>query len=245
MLFKRFFTLSSIIALLICFQATSAMSQILKIGYVEFPPMTYTDQNGQPSGFIIDIGIKTLEKAGFEWSAISLPANRLANLLAAGDIHVWLGLDTLPQLKNTTLVSKAVIAHLILRAYTIGNKPPITNKEDLKGKTLLILRGYSYGGWVTFIKNPANNIKYLEFDTHEKAFHRLEKLSKRIQDIYLLDYKHPSDAVLQKQNIPGIQYSQIVSLDMHFIISKKLNGAQGILKRIEAAYQQLLQSGAL
>jgi len=220
-----------------------AFSQTLKIGYVEFPPMTYTDQNGQPAGYIMDIAVKSLEKAGFDWTAVTLPAKRMAKSLATGKIQVWIGLATMPQFKGTTHVGKTVVEQLILRAYTIGDNPPIRKQRDLPGKTLLILRGYSYGGWITFIKNPANRIQYLEFDSHEAAFQRLEKLSKRIPEIYLLDYKHPSETVLRKRALPDIRFSQISTLDMYFVVTRKMDGAKAVLDRIETAFQQLSASG--
>jgi polar amino acid transport system substrate-binding protein len=221
-----------------------AFSQTLKVGYVEFPPMTYTGRDGQPAGYIMEIAVKSLEKAGFEWTAVSLPAKRMAKSLAAGNIQVWLGLATLPQFKGTTHVGRTVVEQLILRAYTIGSNPPIRKRQDLLGKTLLILRGYSYGGWITFIKDPANKIQYLEFDSHEEAFKRLEKLSGRIPEIYLLDYEHPSETVLRKLNLPDIQFNQISSLDMHFVVTRKMDGAKAILDRIETAFQQLSASGS-
>jgi polar amino acid transport system substrate-binding protein len=224
--------------------AAPAFAQTLKIGYVEFPPMTYTDRNGQPAGYVMDIALKSLEKAGFEWTAVSLPAKRLAKSLAAGNIQVWLGLATLPQFKGTTHVGKTVVEQLILRAYTIGSKPPVRKRRDLLGKTLLILRGYSYGGWITFIKDPANKIQHLEFDSHAGAFKRLEKLSRRIPEIYLLDYKHPSETVLKKLDLPGIRFNQISSLDMHFVVTRKMDGAKAVLDRIENAFQQLSASGS-
>jgi len=192
----------------------------------------------------MDIAFKSLEKAGFEWTAISLPAKRMAKSLAAGNIQVWLGLATLPQFKGTTYVGKTVVEQLILRAYTIGNKPPVRKRQDLLGKTLLILRGYSYGGWITFIKDPANKIQYLEFDSHEGAFRRLEKLAKRIPEIYLLDYEHPSETVLRKLKLPDIQFDQVSSLDMHFVVTRKMDGAKAVLDRIENAFQQLSASGS-
>lgn len=244
MAFKKniIYSVVAVIVSVICVLPSSA--QTLKIGYVEFPPMTYTDKNGQAAGFIIDIAARSLEKAGFEWSAISLPAKRMANSLVTGNIHVWLGLATMEQFNGTTFVGKSVVEQLVLRAYTMGDKPPILTQQDLQGKTLLLLRGYSYGGWSSFIKDPANKINYLEFDSHTKAFERLEKLSQKIPETYLLDYKHPSEVVLLELDIDGIQFNQVSSFDMHFIVTRKLDGAENILSRIETAYQQLRSSGS-
>ena len=243
MISKNFFIATFILLLLSGINGTPAFSQTLRIGYVEFPPMTYTDQNGEPAGLLMESAIKTMEKAGFDWEAVSLPANRIGSLMATGHIHVWLGLDTLPQFNGNTHVGAAVLEKLTLRAYTIGHKPPIHNRQDLNGKTILILRGYSYGGWTSYIKDPTNDIRYLEFNTHEKAFERLRILSKRIDNLYLLNYKHPSDIVLQKLALPDIQFNQISSLNMHFVVTKKMAGAKAILERIETAFQQLAASG--
>lgn len=207
--------------------------------------MTYTDSHGQPAGFILDIAARSLEKAGFDWTAVSLPAKRLADSLAAGSVQVWLGLTTLPNFKDSTHAGKVVIKQLILKAYTIGDNRPIRDQQDLLGKTLIILRGYSYGGWINFIKDPTNNIGYLEFDSREKAYNRLEKLSKRIPDAYLLDYKYPSETVLSNLDLPNIRSNLISVLDMHFVVTRKMDGAKAILERIETAFQQLSASGAL
>jgi polar amino acid transport system substrate-binding protein len=219
-------------------------SQPLKIGYVEFPPMTYTDNNGMPAGYIMDIAVKSLEKAGFEWTAVSLPPKRMVKSLATGLTQVWLGLATMPQFKGTTYVGKTVVEQLILRAYTIGNNPPIRKYQDLSGKTILLLRGYSYGDWITFIKDPANKVRYLELDSHVGAFKRLKKLSTRIPEIYLLDYKHPSETVLRQMDLPDIRFNQISTLDIHFVVTRKMDGAKAILDRIETAFQELSAAGA-
>lgn len=239
----KIFILASIILYFSISFVSTIYSQELIIGYVEFPPMTYTDQKGKPAGYIMDIATKSLEKAGFTWDAVSLPASKLSKLLTIGKIHVWLGLKTMPGFTDNTYISETVVEKLTLRAYTIGNKPPIHSLQDLKGKTLLILRGYSYGGWTRYIKDPANNIRYLEIQSHERAFSRLEKLSKRIDELYLLDYKHPSDKVLQKLELKNIKFNQVSSLDMHFVVTKHMHRAQAVLTKIEKAYTQLSEAG--
>lgn len=206
--------------------------------------MIYTDKDGQPAGFILDMATKSIEKAGFGWSAVSLPTKRLAKSVATGEVQLWVGLPTLPHFEGNTYVGQAVVEKLILRAYTIGNNPPILEAQDLHGKTILILRGYSYGGWIKYIKDPDNNIEHLEIDSHENAFKRLEKLSTRIPNTYLLDYKNPSVSVLSKLDIPDIQYNQISSLDMHFVVTKNMDNAETVLERIETAFLELSAAGA-
>jgi len=217
------------------------MSQTIKIGYIEFPPMTYTDGQGHPAGIIIDITSKTLKKAGYQWTAKSLPTKRMAKMLTEGDIQLWIGLSTLPEFKGKTYVGKSVVKKLILRAYTIGKRKPIYKQVDLIGKTVLILRGYSYGGWINFIKDPLNQVRFIEFDSHKGAFKGLKLLSKNNKTCYLLNYKHPSEIVLESTNDQNIQYNDISSFNIHFVVTQKMPRAKAVLDDIENAFLQLQQ----
>lgn len=216
-----------------------ASSRTIKIGYVEFPPMTYTDEHGNPSGVIIDITSKTLKKAGYHWTAKSLPAKRLAKMLTNGDVQLWIGLSTLPEFKGKTYVGNSVVKKLQLRAYTIGKRKPILTTNDLIGQTILILRGYSYGGWINFIKDPENQIDYLEFNSHKSAFKWLDVCSKKTLPCYLLNYKHPSEIVLRSANFQNIQYNEISELNIHFVVTKQMDDAAVVLDKIEQAFLQL------
>ncbi len=118
-------------------------------------------------------------------------------------------------------------------------------KEDLIGKTILILRGYSYGGWINFIKDPLNQVRFVEFDSHEDAFRGLNLFSQKQKACYLLNYKHPSEIVLKTKNYPNIQFNDISSLNIHFVVTKKMNEAKAVLDRIENAFLQLQNDGAL
>lgn len=234
-----------VLSFLICCVSSLAFSQTIKIGYIEFPPMTYTDGQGNPAGIVIDITSKTLKKAGYKWTAQSLPTNRMAEMLTQGHVQLWIGLSTLPQFKDKTYVGEAIVEKLILRAYTKGKREPILKQEDLLGKTLLILRGYSYGGWINFIKDPINQINFIEFDSHEEAFKGLKIFSKGKKNCYLLNYKHPSDILLKTQNFPGIQFNDISSLNIHFVVTRQMHGAKIVLDKIETAFLKLQEDGVL
>ncbi|MCG8685255.1 MAG: hypothetical protein MI892_10295 [Desulfobacterales bacterium] len=240
---KKWYSL--LFSFLLLFIYSSAISQTIKIGYVEFPPMTYTGEHGRPAGIIIDITSKSLEKAGFQWTARSLPAKRLAKTLVKGDIHLWIGLTTLPEFKGTTYIGESVVEKLVLRAYTIGERKPILQQQDLFRRTILILRGYSYGGWIHYIKDPANQVTYLEFDSHENAFKSLSLFAKKGKHYYLLDYKHPSEMVLRSHQFEDIQFNDISSFDIHFVVTKNMDGAKAVLEKLEKAFVQLKKEGLL
>ena len=106
----------TIILLFQIYFSLPAFSETIKIGYIEFPPMTYTNDQGSPDGIIIDIADKTLNKAGYDWTAKSLPAKRMAKMIGAGQIQLWIGLATLPEFKGKTYTGECIVEKLILRA---------------------------------------------------------------------------------------------------------------------------------
>ncbi len=154
--------------------------------------MTFTNAEDKPDGILIAMADKVLSRLDYGWEAHSYPAKRLAKSMANGQIDLWIGLSTLPEFEGTTYVSKTIVTKLFLNAYTIGNNPPIHSSADLFNKTIIILRGYSYGGWITIIKEPANRIDFIEvsdLDVHfvvSKKSQNAEKLLDQLENTYLV-----------------------------------------------------------
>ncbi len=230
---------------LMLFLPSIVHSKTVKLGYVEFPPMTHTNENGKPDGKIILLAEKVLENAGFKWQAVSLPTNRMVAMLIEGRIDMWIGVSTIPALKETTLVGESVVDIISLRAYSFEKGQAIQTKKDLKGKRILVLRGYSYGGWINYIKDPANKIDHLEFDSHEIAFKRLRLFSARGRKSWLLDYKYPSETAINKLNITNISSTEISALNIYFVVSKNIAGAKSLLLNLETSYRNLVDKGIL
>lgn len=110
-----------------------AVAITLKLGYIEFPPFTYTDEKGVPSGILIDLAKKVYPEAGCDFVATSYPVRRLASYIGSGDLDIWMGLKTLPEFEGKSYVGKSVIAELVLRAYTRGKNRPSSPKMTLPG----------------------------------------------------------------------------------------------------------------
>ncbi len=222
--------------------AAPAAAQSLRWAYIEFPPVFFTDDAGKPAGSLIDIGAKVLDKAGFKWKAESFPTKRMIDCMVRGECDLWIGLATLPPFKDTTLAGKSDLLTITLCSYSIGDKPPIAKKEDLSGKSVIVLRSYSYGGWIHYIKDPANNVRYQEIpDDHETAF----KMLAAGRADYLLDYAGPSAGVIEKLAIPDLRNAVLSSFGARMVVSKKTPHAETILQRLEAAYRELKDAGQL
>lgn len=213
----------------------------LRIGYIEFPPFTYTDDNGRPAGILIDMASKVYPEAGYGYEAASYPVRRLASYIGSGDLDIWMGLKTLPEFEGKAFIGKTVVAELVLRAYFKGKKQPIITREDMNGKSIIVMRGYSYGGWITYIEDPKNHINYIKANKHDAAFNML--LAGRAD--YLLDYREPSEMALQKISIPDLSFNLISALPCYFVVSRKTPHGQDVIDRLEKAHEKLKKQGTI
>lgn len=217
---------------------------VLKVGYVEFPGLTYTDSNGKPAGLVNEITMKTLEHAGIQYTMTSYPAGRLFEDMAKGKIDLFNGLCTIPAFKNKTIHKPLNLFPLEMRVYFVGNKKIINNKEDLAGESIVLARAYSYDEWGKWIRDKANNVNFYETDTHDAAFHMLKK--GRVE--YLLTYKHIDEICLKSITIPKLRFhppSSVNGLYCTFNLNKNKPKADLILEKLEESYNQLIQDGRL
>ncbi|MDM8516347.1 transporter substrate-binding domain-containing protein [Desulfobacterales bacterium HSG16] len=220
--------------LMLCQTATSS-AYTVKLGYIEFPPLFSTDENGKSAGILIDLADKVLTRAGYQWQAESFPTKRMIQKLIDGEIHLWIGLSTIPAFENTTYIGKSKIMEISLRAYSLGKKPLIGKKEDLNGKSLLIMRGYSYGGLIKYIEDRANGVNYTKTDNHVAGF----KMLQAGHADYFLDYRMPSETALKEVKIPDLTYSEISSFAVYFVVSQKAPDAKKLLEDLENAYKNM------
>ncbi len=213
------------------------LTHTVKMGYVEFPPYFYTSEKGSPTGTLVDLMERVTQETGLSLLAYSYPAMRMATNIANGKLDLWVGLATLPQFKNTTLVGKDVICTIKFHAYYIDGKAPIQQKEHLNGQNIGIHRGYSYGGWIHHIKNPENGIFFMEVDDRDHAF----QLLARGRVDYILDYKGPAEEQLSRKTYPAFRFNSIYQFDVRFVVSNRANNAEHLLYQLEQGYLRLLK----
>ncbi len=213
----------------------------IRMGHIESPPYYFKNKDGKSEGLVINILDKVIKRAGYEWTAASYSVHQIINLLDSGQIHLWVGLSTLPEFQSTTLIGDTEIGKVTLNAYWIGDKPAITKKEDLCGKSVIILKEYSYGGWGGFIKTPANNIRYNELYIRDPAFDIL----KNGRADYLLEYEVPAKKRLENISIPNLRFSPASTFSLKFVVSQRTPKAREVLNRLEKAYDDLLKEGKI
>jgi len=234
------FLLSYMAVASICVKADDiSNAQEIAVGYIEFPPVFSTNEMGKPEGLLIDLAKMVIPKAGYRWTAHSRPTKRMANNIVNGDLDLWIGLSTLPEFENTTYIGKPVVSTIELNAYWLGDKPAILSKEDLSGKQVITLHGFSYGGWINYIQNPLNNVTECRAFTHEQAVNML----KHGRCDYLLNYSGPMRDMLKQVPIKALQKNRISALEARFVVSKKTKNAQQLLQALVTAYNGLVEDG--
>lgn len=223
-------------ALAVMASAQVQAAEAVRLAYVEFFPYSYTE-DGKPKGVLIDAFIASAQKLGFSYTMEGPPVKRIFQGIAHGDYDVFLGVKTAEAFKDTTLVSDTVIARIELRAWAMGREPAVKVKEDLAGKSIITMAGYTYGGWRAFIDDPANKITRIEATTPAQAL----SLLKRDRAPVLLQYQLPMEQALAGEVIPELKSNLISSADLHIVVSKKMPDAAIFLKRLETAFRELGQ----
>lgn len=234
----------------ICFADTTTSSdkEILSldgaiiIGHIDFPPIIYSNEAGESNGPLADTIRLVLDRSKFypKYKLTTLPTKRVIEYLINGKIPFSPLIRGIPKLKDKIIYSGSKISTLNINAYYTGKTAVIKGLSDLKGKEIIGLRGYSYGGRIIkFIKDPANKIVYHLCNTHESGFRMLQ----RGRGGCVIDFKSPSDVVLKNLGIENFQYTPLETIDLFFNISKKTPDYLKLKESLDKAYKELLEEG--
>lgn len=220
--------------------AGPALADPVKVGYVEFPPYSYTE-NGKPAGSLIDILQKVAADQGVDYALEAVPARRLMAALPQGEFDLFLGVKTAREFEGTTLASANPIDTVEMNAYALNEPPPVKVKEDLTGKAVIALTGFSLGGWRAWMEDPANKVTLMDARTTEQALALLEAGRAPI----FIQWSKPVQTALEAKPMPALKTTAISSTPVYFVVSKKAPNADALLAKLEAGYQKLKASGAL
>lgn len=221
--------------------ATAAAAQTRTIEY-SYPDQsvwtTRLDARGEPDNPLLRLAAPLFQQAGLAWRARGLPAARLFEHLRDGQTDFSI-LVKGTALDKCCLVSKRPVAGTELRVYHRKGKRPVASREDLAGKEIITIHGYTYGSLLPFIKDPANRIGNNGTVSHESAFAMLE----RGRADYLLDYAGPAQEVLADHPIHDLDYDVIERLDVHLVLNRTYPDAEAVMKRLEAIAETLTIDG--
>lgn len=188
---------------------------------------TYT--NGEPANPLLRVAEILFSKAGIPWRSHSYPAARMFKSLQDGTAQFSM-LVKAPALQECCLLSHKPVTVLQIRAYHLDGTAPIKNLNDLAGKNIITILGYSYGSLSRFLDDERNRINKNVVQTHAAAF---KMLALRRAD-YVIDYVGPASEVLVTAPIPDIRWEVLSRQDVHLILAKNYPDAPKVMARLEA-----------
>jgi len=198
--------------------------------FPENPPRSFINAQGQPDGYFIRLAKALFAKANIPWRGVSYPASRICNSQSSIANFYILALSH-PELKVCCLVSKISVGKDELRLFGIGGKPHIKSVEQLIGKKIITIRGFSYGGLINLINDKNYRITNYEAGSHEAAF---DMLAAGRAD-YLLNFGELADMFLATHPVANIRYDVLGEPIYHYLVlSKDYPDAEKTMARLEA-----------
>lgn len=190
---------------------------------------TRLDSRGEPDNPLLRLAAVLFARADIAWHGKSYPASRMFEYLRDGRSQFSM-LVKAPSLQECCLWSKEPIASTELRVYRTADQAPIARMEDLAGKNVIVIRGYSYAGVAGFLKDPKNDVALSVAVTHGGAFAMLD----RDRADYVLDYAGPAAEILAAQPIPDAVYDVLSRLDVYLVLSKTYPDAPRVMADLES-----------
>lgn len=223
------------LAVLTSFIASAHSKEVITVGYYEFPPASYTDSSDKPAGYMLELGRTLLTNAGYDVVFKALPSARLYSQLVSGDIDLWIGASNKPELAGHTLQGTKVIGEITLAVFYHPKAKPPRLPEDLKGKKIILIGGYSYWPPATqWLADSTLNLKLTRTSQHDSAIAML--LRKRGD--YLFDYLEPMRDAQKQLGLDelSLPYITIHSTPASFIVSKRAANPEKLLSDLESQF---------
>ncbi|KPQ28906.1 MAG: polar amino acid transport system substrate-binding protein [Marinobacter excellens HL-55] len=212
--------------------------RIVRVAYVEFPPMSYRDALGEPQGEFVDITRKVAEEAGYELEFLYLPVTRTYLYLQNGTVDLWLGLTNIPALSDEVLESWISPIPVELSAWYREDTAPLDHMDQLHNETVILIGGYTYGG-LRFWLEDQPDIRITEAPNHRSAIDML----KRERGNYLLDYRQPVREALTQPSDAIVRESELRTRNTAWLFSLASPRASILREAFDDAYFRLAERG--
>lgn len=215
----------------------------VRIGFLEFPPFSYLDAQQQPQGNMLAFARRLAEQARLNVELTPYPPARLYHNLATGTTELTLGATGNPAISQHVLTGKEVIGWIDLRLYYPAGKSAPQLPQDLRGKRLLLIHGFTY--WAPearqLLDDPSLQLRLSKAHSHEAAIELLQ----RGRNDYLLAYQPPIEEALAHSGGTALQGITLHSLPVSLLLSRHSPRANELQARLEQAYAELKSSGEL
>lgn len=210
----------------------------LRIAYTEFPPIEYQTEDGEPAGHFIDLTRKVVQEAGYKAEFIYLPIGRIYLYLKNGTVDIWPGLSGVQALQGKVLESRASAYLVQLSAWSLESTEPLTHFDQLDGKTVIVIAGYTYGSLLSWLEN-SDRMHLTQAPNNRAA---LEMLKLKRGD-YILDYRPPVNEILAQPSDSQIVESEVRTRKSAWLYSLANPKAALLRDTLDDAYLRLVEKG--
>jgi len=233
--------------------AAAESDQALVLGGPIFPNGWMYDNNGKVAGLRLEFFGKIARHAGYKWRGKLFPAKRLMTNLVQGRVDVSM-LVLNPMLNNPTLIltGKEPIYTENLNIYSPKYPSSVRFRTDLRGKQIVVMRGYGYGGFKDWLNDPQNQIQQVEVDGFDQAISMLIKRNLDYALLYDLNFEagmadlevqNRTDVLTQAKNLNVTNWAKV---PVYFHLSRKaLPDAEQILASLMQSFHTLQKEGSL
>lgn len=195
---------------------------------------TQLDAQGLPANPLLKAAEALFARAGIPWQAHPYPATRMFETLRNGTANFSMLVKS-PALEQCCVVGRKPVASTELRVYHTPAKPPIRSRDDLRGKSVILIRGYSYGGLLAQLSAADSGVAVHSAISHQVAFTMLE----RGRADYLLDYSGPAREILATQPGLDLRHETLDRLDVYLVLWRGYPNAEATMARLEAIADDL------
>lgn len=218
----------------------SSTPRVVRVGYYEFPPYSWTDLDGKPQGSILVLTERLLRHAGYRGEYRSLPGARLYAAVRDGSVQLWPGAGGKSELQGHTFEARNSLGEISLALYRRTDMPAPDIPTDLRGRAVIVISGYSYWKPVNdLLDDPALAITTHRTSTHASA---LEMLLRKRGD-YLLDYQAPVEQTRRSLGLSSLPATVLQRMQLRLIASRHTSGSQQLLEQLDSAYDELRARG--
>ena len=213
----------------------------IKVGVLHFPPFYILEEDQPVKGVYAELTRNILDKAGLSYTITGYPPKRFYQNLGLGVTNLFIGVKGSKLIEGKVSYSNTVLRGLELRSYFRTRTVPAKSKEDLKNQSVIIIRGFGYGGLIRYLQDPANNIHLVVVGSHKTAF----KMLQAGRGEYLLNYRESAEQALDGLDFDNLNYKVISQIPAYFILNNQLNNKGEIMSRLEKAYHDLRKNGEI
>ncbi len=205
-------------------------------GDIDYPPFTFNDDFGNPSGFDVDVIRRIAEIIGAE-PEIELGAwDQVLESLVDGQIDVIIGIlysESRSRYYDFTTPYNADPISMF-----VNKKSEISGMEDLQNKDYAILSGDAVSEF--FVRSNGLNVRIIGYPTFSEAFIAIDK---GIHDFTLCPYSVGME-IIEKNCFRNIKVAGPVINTMQYRLAVR-KGNDALFEKLEYAIEKLRSNGEL